>query len=294
MFDFAAAEKAAAQETKPTPLIAAIVLGQSRAGKSYLAGTMPGKTLFLYTQGEDHGKSSAQLAGGKIVPVALDIVDGKVLGYDAAYKRTLEILRDVEGIAKAGFKSVVIDGLTELEVLVRGTTQWASECTTKKTGEHNGFAEPAATLKMIRPIMDALRTLAREHRIHYYVTCLLMVKGVGDDGEILASEPKLTGYEVAAQLIPQFPDQILLGRMINEKGVESHRLQFGGTATKTVKEKNGDIKKQTGFVPCLQFVPSVDLPATMKADMGAVLKLKGDCINAIGKPKATKKEEEAA
>ena len=294
MFDFAAAEKAAAKETKPEALIAAIVLGQSRAGKSYLAGTMPGKTLFLYTQGEDHGKHSARLAGGKIVPVAFDIDEtGKVLGYDTAIKRLLTILQDEEGIVKAGFKSVVIDGLTELEVVIRGTSQWAIDCRAK-SGEHNGFAEPGATLKMIRPVMDALRSLQRNHSLHYYMTCLLMVKETSDDGEILASEPKLVGYEVAAQLIPQFPDQIMIGRMISDKGVEAHRLQFGAKASKTVKEKNGTIKKQVGFVPCLQFVPSNQLPTTLKADMGAVLKLKQECIAGIGKVKTPKAEDEAA
>lgn len=283
-FDFAAAEKAASKEAKPTPLIAAIVLGQSRAGKSYLAGTMPGKTLFLYTQGEDHGKSSARLAGGKLVPVAIDIDDnGAVLGSDSAYKRLLEILRDEAGLLKAGFQSVVIDGLTELEVLVRGTSQWTIDCTVKGGG-HNGFAEPGATLKLLRPVMDALRSLARNHKVHYYVTCLLMVKSTADDGEILASEPKLTGYEVAAQLIPQFPDQLVIGRMVNSEGVESHRLQFGAKSGKTaLKEKSAEIKKQIGFVPCLQYVPSTSLASTMKADMGAVLKLKQECVANIGK-----------
>lgn len=292
-FDFAAAEKAASKDTKPEPRIAAIVLGQSRAGKSYLAGTMPGKTLFLYTQGEDHGKHSARLAGGKIVAIPFDIEDGKVLGYDSAVKKLLSILQDEQGISGAGFKSVVIDGLTELETVIRGTSQWATDCRVK-SGEHNGFAEPGATLKMIRPVMDALRSLQRNFGIHYYMTCLLMVKETSDDGEILASEPKLIGYEVAAQLIPQFPDQIMIGRMIGPNGAEAHRLQFGAKSNKTVKEKNGTIKKQVGFVPCLQFVPSDALPVTMKADMSAVLKLKTECIAGIGKPKTAKAEDDAA
>jgi hypothetical protein len=288
MFDFAAAEKAASKDNRPEARIAAVVLGATRAGKSYLAGTMPGKTLFLHTQGEDHGKYSAMLAGGKIVAVSIDIGDdGKVLGADSAYRRLLDILRDGTGMAKAGFQSIVIDGLTELEALIRTTSQWTTDCLAK--GVHNGFAEPAATLKMIRPIMDALRTLQRDQGLHYYVTCLLMVKQTDEAGEILASEPKLTGYEVAAQLIPQFPDQILLGRMLNPAGAEAHRLQFGGKVTKTVKEKNGEIKKQAGFTPALQHVPSDDLPSTMKADMAVVLKLKQECIARIGKPKAKAK-----
>ncbi len=74
-----------------------------------------------------------------------------------------------------------------------------------------------------------------------------------DDGEILASEPKLTGYEVAAQLIPQFPDQILIGRMVNEKGQESHRMQFGAKVSKTVKEKKNYINSFKWMLTSLLF-----------------------------------------
>lgn len=274
MFDFDKAEKEAAAE--PAPSIAAIVMGQSSAGKSYLAGTLPGKTLFLYTQGEEHGRDSARLAasaskGNKVIPVAVDIVDGTVVSADVAYKRLLAML-DAASIKKAGFTSIVLDGLTELEQLVRSTTEWATLCRSAK-GDHNGFAEPSATVKMVRPILDALRGLQRELGIHYVVTCLLMVKGLDDNGAILASEPKLIGYEVAALLIPQFPDQIMIGRMTNAEGVTKPRLQFSASATKSVKEKNGEIKKLTGFTPRLRGV--AELPDTMAADLGAVLKLKG-------------------
>lgn len=295
MFDFAAAEKAASKDAKPKPLIAAVTLGTTRAGKSYVSGTMPGKILFLYTQGEEHGKHSARLPGGNVVPIAVDIDDsGHVLGADSAYKRLITILQDASGLSKAGFNSVVLDGLTELEQLIRTTSQWALACRAK-SGEHNGFAEPAATLAMIRPVMDALRTLQRQHGTHYLVTCLLMIKETAEDGEILASEPKLCGYEVAAQLIPQFPDQILVGPMLNEKGAKAHRLQFGGKVSKSSRDqKTGALKKQIGFAPCLQGVPSDSLPDTMKADMAAVITLKTECIEAIGKPKAKAKKEEPA
>lgn len=271
-FDFSAAEKAASAEPKPN--IAAVVMGQSSAGKSYLAGTLPGKTLYLYTQGEEHGKDSARLGvakGDTLVAVAIDLDAGKVIGPDSAYRRLLSML-DAESIKRAGFTSVVVDGLTELEQLVRSTSEWATLCRAK-SGEHNSYAEPTATIKMIRPILDALRALQRELNINYVVTCLLVVKGTAEDGEILASEPKLQGYEVAAQLIPQFPDQIMIGRMSNAEGVVKPRLQFAAAASKAVKEKNGEIKKMIGFTPRLRGV--TDLPQTMAADFKAVLKLKG-------------------
>ncbi len=271
-FDFERAEKESLTPLKPS--IAAVVLGQSSAGKSYLAGTLPGKTLFIYTQGEEHGRDSARLAadkGSQVVPVSIDLVDGKPVSADAAYKRLLSML-DIESVKKAGFNSIVVDGLTELEQLVRATSEWATLCRTSK-GEHNGFAEPTATIKLIRPILDALRGLQRELGVNYVVTCLLMVKGTADDGEIIASEPKLVGYEVAALLIPSFPDQIMIGRMSNAEGVTKPRLQFGASPTKVVKEKSGEVKKLVGFTPRLRGV--TELPTSMPADLKAVLKLKG-------------------
>lgn len=271
-FDFEKAEKEALAAVKPN--VAAIVLGQSSAGKSYLSGTLPGKTLYIYTQGEEHGRDSARLAvekGSTVVPVSVDLVEGKLIGADAAYKRLLAML-DVESVKSAGFNSVVVDGLTELEQLVRATSEWATACRTKG-GDHNAFAEPTATVKMIRPVFDALRALQRELGVNYVVTCLLMVKGLADDGEITVSEPKLIGYEVAALLIPQFPDQILIGRMTNEAGLTKPRLQFNTVPTKSVKEKSGEIKKMMGFTPRLRGV--TELPANMPADFKAVLKLKG-------------------
>lgn len=273
MFDFDKAEREA--QAVVEPCLGAIVLGQSSSGKSYLAGTLPGKTLYLYTQGEEHGKDSARMAAkgsnSHVVAVSLDLVGGLPLSPDNAYKRLLEAL-DVKSIEKAGFDSVVLDGLTELEQLVRGTSQWVADCRAK-SGEHNTFAEPASTIRAIRPVMDALRTLQRNLGVNYVVTCLLVVKGTEDNGEIIASEPKLLGYEVAAQIIPQFPDQIMIGRMTNAEGTVKPRLQFTSSAQKVVKEKNGSVKKLIGFTPRLRGV--AELPATMAADLQAVLKLKG-------------------
>lgn len=274
MFDFEKAEKEAAAPRSPA--LAAIVLGQSSAGKSYLCGTLPGKTLFIYTQGEEHGRDSAKLAasgdkGNRIVPVSVDVVDGKVVGADTAYRRLISML-DVESVKKAGFNNVVLDGLSELEQLVRSTQEWALACRTPK-GEHDGWQEGKATLKMIRPVLDALRTLQRELGVSYVVTCILMVKGQADDGEITAAEPRLTGFDLPLQVIPQFPDQILIGRMTNAEGITKPRLQFGCAPSKSVREKNGEIKKFASFTPRLRDVS--DLPATMAADFKAVLKLKG-------------------
>lgn len=273
-FDFGKAEKVAAARPKDN-LVAAIILGPSSGGKSFLMGTFGLKTLLLHTSGEEHGADSAQLAGEGVVPVPLDYdEEGNKLGPDAAYKRLLSILSDLEGIKKAGFKVIAVDGLSELEQLVRATSAWKLACL-NKDGVHNGFAEPAATCAAIRPVLDQLRTLQKVLRIHYVVSCILDEKKVGEDGEILDSEPQLLGYKVASTLIPQFPDQLVVGRMVDPEGKEYHRLQFCASVTKTsVDNKTKEVKRFTNFTPRLRGVSSSALPRHMKASMVEVLKLK--------------------
>lgn len=275
-FDFGKAEKQAAARKK-LPLIAGIILAPSSGGKSYLMGTFGEKTLYLHTSGEEHGVDSARIEGGdNIVPVCIDIdEDGQKLGSDAAYKRLLAILADVEGVKKAGFKVVIVDGLSELEQLVRATSQWKTDCLSDK-GAHNGFAEPAATIKAITKVTDGLRTLQREAGVHYLCSCLLDVKKLDSDtGEILESEPQLLGYKVVSTLVPQFPDQLVVGRMVSPDGKETHRLQFSaGVSKASVDNKTKEVKKFTNFSPRLSGTASDKLPPHMKADMKEVVKLK--------------------
>ncbi len=275
-FDFAKAEKQAIAKPKAKPL-AALVLGPSSGGKSYLAGTFAGKVLYLYHRREDHGVDSARIEGAEnIVEVCVEIdEEGKLLGQDAGYKRVLSILSDIEGIRQAGFGLVVYDSLSELEQLVRSTAQWKTDCI-NKDGNHNGFAEPAATVKAIQPVLDALRALQRETQVNYYATCILDCKRLdADDGEILESEPQLLGYKVATTLLPTFPDQIVVGRMRDPSGKITHRLQFQAGVSKTsVDQKTKEIKKFMNFTPRLRGVPSDKLPRHMKADLEEVLKLK--------------------
>ncbi len=274
-FDFNKAEKRAT-DNKREPLIAAIVLAPPSAGKSYLAGTFGVKTLYLHTSGEEHGPTSAKILGGdSVVPVPVDEDDtGKRLGPDGTMKRLVMILEDVQGVKAAGFQAVVIDGLSELEQVIRLTSQFKIDCLSKE-GNHNGFAEPAATLKALRPILEGLRILQRDARTHYLVTCILDAKEVAEDGQIIDSEPQLLGYKVATSLIPQFPDRLVIGRMQSPEGKEVHRIQFNASMTKaSIDGKTKELKKFTNFSPQLSGVPSDKLPVHMKADMKEVLKLK--------------------
>jgi hypothetical protein len=271
-FDFKKAQKEAANDIKNTNL-GLMVLGQSGAGKSTLAGTFGVKTLYLYTTGESHGaKAAATIGSDNISPVSINVENGTLLSADKAYERLLSILSSVEEIKAEGFKSVVVDGATELEILIRETSRWKLMCQTDK-GTHNSWAEGKATLAMFRPVVDGLKSLQRTLGIHFMMTCALDVISVDDNGEIQESKPRLQTYSVAEGVIQQFEDIVVVGRMSNGDKV-GHRLQFLAGVSRESKDAAGNVRKSINFNPRLSGVTLDKLPNTVKADVQELIKLK--------------------
>lgn len=268
MFDFEKALKDAKKDLD-NHLLRALVLGPSGSGKSTLLGTFGCRTLYLYTTGESHGPVAASSNGADIIPVCIDRDGDTVLAADESYNRLLTILGSGDQIKKMGVGAIAIDGATELETIIRQTTKWRKACETDK-GKHNGFAEPAATLMMFRAVLDALRKLQLDLGIHYAMTCILDVKELADNGEILESTPRLTGYSVAEGLCQQL-EYFAVGRMTKGDKV-SHRIQFMAGVTKASKDQVGRIKKTLNFNPRLFGVNTP--PATLDADLSKVIDLK--------------------
>lgn len=270
-FDWKAAHKAAAADLNNRAL-GLMIIGQSGAGKSTLAGTFGCKTLYIYTTGESHGAKAASTMGGDVLPVCINSDVGGILNADSAYERLLEILGDHDGIKKEGFGAIVLDGATELEALVRGTTKWRIMCQTKD-GKHNSFAEGVATLALLRPIVDQLKNLQRMYSIHFAMTCILDVHAISDDGEILESKPRLQTYSVAEGLIQQYEDIVVVGRMCKGNQI-AHRLQFLAGVSRVSKDTQGQIRKSINFAPRIGGVKLDDLPKTMPADLSKLATLK--------------------
>lgn len=260
------------QEPIKTDGLQLIVLGQSGSRKSGLIGTYPGRVLYLYGSGEAHGAKSASISNKDIVSICWDKEKGEQLSPDAAYTRLKDILTP-EVVLKHDIKCIAIDSATELEKLVRSTKVFENKCATGKNGAHNNFAEPGATVEMIDTLLVALRDLQEDHGIDFVVTCILDVQEMGDDGEIMTSKPRLSGYSVAENIIQQFGDIVVIGKMTNPKGQTSHRLQFNAGVKRESKDIVGNIKKCIGFDPRLTGVEK--LPASIKADIKEILKLKG-------------------
>lgn len=268
MFNFAKA-KENAQKDLNNKTVGAIVLGAPGAGKSTFCGTAGETTLYLYGGAESHGPSAASSGGhGNITSIQIDRDDdGKILPADGAYSRLLAVLSDASGINELGVKVIVLDSLTEIESIIRGTTKWKRDCESA-SGKHNSFAEPTATINMFRPILSALRDLALDHGIHYAATCPLMVQALGDDGQIAEAAPKLSGYSVAESLIMQFPDVLVVGRMVrNDKQVFA--LQFNAGVSKVSKDATGNVKKIASFNPRITGIR--DLPEVLPANLAQLI-----------------------
>jgi energy-coupling factor transporter ATP-binding protein EcfA2 len=275
MFDFEAAIASASKDANSTAL-EALILGASGSGKSTLCGTLGCKTLYLYASGENHGVKAARSIGDKdVVPVCFDeSKDFVPTTPDEALRNLLGILNDVALIKKHGFQAVVIDGASELEYLIRASAEWKKACTTAK-GQHNGFEEPKATLNGFRPIVTALKNLQRQLGIHFAMTCILDVKEMGSNGEVVEASPRLQGYSVAESLVQQFGDVLVVGKMAKNNQIK-YKLQFMTELTKTAKEENGTVKRSLNFSPRVAGVNvgPEGLPALMDADLEAVVELK--------------------
>lgn len=269
MFDFDAAIEQSEKDAK-SPLIEAIVLAPSGGGKSYLAGTFDCKTLYLYASGENHGVKAARTEGGaNVVPVCVDLngVDA-----DTAIANLLAVLHDHDRVKRMGFGAVVVDGASELEVLIRNSTAWKKACQTNK-GAHNTFAEPTETLNCFRPIITALKDLQRATGVHFYMTCIIDVKDMGPNGEITEASPRLKGFSVAEGLIQQFGDILVVGRM-ERNGEVKHKLQFATTLTKKSSDEKGVVKRILNFSPRISGFAVQDLPENADASMAKIVEVK--------------------
>ncbi len=250
-----------------------IVLGSSGAGKSHVFGTAPGRTLYLYLDSERHGVGAAKKGGGDVISVCLDRdKDGKPIKPDAAFKRGLESLSPAV-LTKAGIESVVIDGLSELEKLIRSTTKWEGACSTKQGG-HNKFAEPAETVKLLDEYMRALRTAQDECGVHVVMSGILDVQEAEDNGAVALAKPRATGYSVAESIIQQFPDILVIGKITKADGTSGRAFQTGADMKRVSLDDKNKVKRFVNFDCRLQGAEGV-LPAFIKADLKEVIRLKG-------------------
>lgn len=274
-FDFKAAI-AASQKDLDNRCLNLLLLGSSGNGKSYAQGTFGVKTLYLYTSKEDHGPASASSASpeGNVQAVRLDVDEtGKQLNADETYKRLLTILTDVEGIKQAGFGAISIDSATEIEEVIKSTTDYNRMLEAKYKGVES-YAGPLV-LSMFRPILAALKTLALNLGIHSCVTCILDVQEYGDDGAILASKPSLAGYNVATGLCQMFADVIVVGKMKRSDGSIGYPFQVGAQVSKSTQDfKTKEVRKTHNFNVRLTGCDMSTFPEAIPSNLAQLIRCK--------------------
>ena len=260
-------------------LLELILLGPSGAGKSYAASTLKDyKTLYLYCSGENHGpKTAIAHSDGDILPVCLDVDDDGVrLSPDQVRERLFTILGDHKGIQGQGFEVVFLDGIPELEQIFLQTTYFENYIKTDK-GKINHFQKSAAMNTMLKQVIDELKDLQRNVGIHFVCTCLLTVREFALDGSVKDSAPSLLSYSVADMIVRQFGDILVVGEMFKlEQGKKkvAHRFQMGAKVTKSQTDEDGDIRKSYNYSPRIVGYETGELPASIPADLGAVIGLK--------------------
>ena len=254
-----------------TSLLFLILLGSSGAGKSHTGGTAPGPVLFLYFGPERHGVTSAGKSGNNIIAVRIDADKaGTPRKPDAAFKFGLETIKP-DVLKAAGIKTVIIDGLSELEKLIRDTTTWADACLSP-SGKHNNFAEPAATVKMLDQYLSALRAAQDKAGVHVVMNGILDVQEAESDGSVAMAKPRATGYSVAESVIQQFDDILVVGKVTKPDGTSAHALQTGADITRISTDDKKKVKRFINFGCRLSGVK--ELPPFIKADLNAVIALK--------------------
>lgn len=272
-FDFNKASLEAKKDLANNSLFL-ILLGASGNGKSFIQGTFGVKTLYLYTTGESHGpRSASTTAGSNLVPVCIDRDGDAELSPDDSIARLLSILDDVEGIKKAGFGAISIDGASEIEALIRASAKF-------KANVKTSFDEGPATLAIFRQVINRLKVLQRTLGLHVCLTCILNIKELSETGVIMDATPQLNGYQVATGLVQQFDDVLMIGRMQKAEKI-AYKIQLLATASKTTADfKTKEIKKTFNFSPRITGIDIVAQGSTLDADLSKVIELK----------KGTKKE----
>jgi hypothetical protein len=261
----------AEQSDVKTDKLFLLVLGASGAGKSFCFGTAPGKIAYIYLNAERHGVSSARKSGNNIIPILIDIdKTGAERKPDEAVKYGLAALNP-EALKKAEITTVVVDGLTELEKLVRRTKKWQERCETA-SGKHNSFAEPAATVEILDQFMTALRIAQDTAGVHVVVSGILDVQEADANGSVTLAKPRATGYTVAESMIQQFPDILVIGEVTKRDGTSGRVFQTGGELKKVSVDEDKKVKRFINFSCRLSGV--AELPTFIKADLKSVIELK--------------------
>ena len=266
--------------TNSNRLLFALLIGRSGSGKSTLAGTLGVPTLFICGQNELHGAMSAATKNSEIYRVVYNVREetdtgpefkdfavGTRLSPDLSLQKLRSVLSSDLGPT---IKAVVFDGYTELDHIIRASSEFDIKCRTDK-GQRNSFKETDVSKEMLRGITSLLQEQVSKGR-HAIATLGATHTLSLEPNSPETVKPELLGFNVARTLPYCFSDICFLDT-ITQKGVLRHVLAFNTQASLTQKDVAGNVKAQDGFTACIRGIPREKLPAFMKADLKQVLAL---------------------
>jgi hypothetical protein len=189
--------------------------GDSGAGKTWLAASAPNPVVLLTEQnGEQSLRLSNPGASYVVVSTAEEVRDFLRMAQDGT-------------LAAEGFESIVLDGLTEIQQLIR------DEIAARKGGDEFTIADWGELTDKMRKLMRLLRTLAGR----YHVVCTMLAEEEFA-GEVKHVRPAFQGRKLANEVMQFFS---AVGYVFKRpakgetSGVE-HVAMFDGPAR--IKSKN--------------------------------------------------------
>lgn len=273
--------KKAFKNKKEDPLFCCLV-GPSGSGKSYLIGTLSLPTAYLYLSSEAHGPKAASSTNDNILPICLDMkeefdnfedVANIPVGSPLSPEKTLAKYNHYVNLpwADEGVKALALDGLTDMELVIKNTLAFKAACT-NANGKYNKFAESDELIKFI---WNLNKPLMAQHRngLHVLVTIAGVVQTLGENGAAETIQPKLSTFGVADQIPRLFGDILLLSRARIE-GETKHVIVFDGNMERKGKDAAGNVTKISNFAPRLLGVDTNNLPPMCKADLKKVLEIR--------------------
>lgn len=254
-----------ASKTKQ-PLLA-VVLGSSGAGKSFLGGSMPGRTLVIHFLSESHSPSSVA-AGAATLGVKATItpylVDEPDSDPDAAIAELVQQLSSPE-LPKL-FDNIFLDGLPGLEQLIMSSPAIAA-ASISKNGKLDNFAKDRLVSEKLAEVVRLL-TIQRSRGMNIVVTSLARVAdGEGGDANVT---PRLRGFNSLEMLLPSF-GTILLTIRNNIDG--THFLDMAGKFYRNKTDTTGKTVAVASFSTRIEGLSIDQTPTQISSDLRKVLAL---------------------
>ena len=185
----------------------------------------------------------------QLVPACAKIPVGSPLGDDFALMKLMALLKHAKGQAA----NIVLDSMTAIVSIIKGTAKWRSMCLTKDGG-HNSYAETGAFITIIQEIM-AMLTELEESGMNCVTICGAKATELEQSSkEVTQIAPDLPVFGVIEKVVFFYPDIAVVTR--KDAPPFTRMLSFAIDVQKASKTQDGkQIRKFMNVSPRLRGMP---------------------------------------